>query len=219
LNDDPKLYGLVYFIGARTGGPVKIGFTADRNVAVRLTQLQTASPEELVVLGTVNGGPVVERAIHNFLGSHVVRGEWFERDAALALLDRLKDDSTLPAGAFARRLTLVTDRLLQDDEEEEPLEVQVARDLIWDVAHALRSRNTEKPLPFRAWLVSQRDRDDPVGDLAEDVSRDSSFPAVGNLADYLGYITDRGSRPEVTRTVLEAWIECDIAAHGLPYSE
>ena len=124
-------------------------------------------------------------------------------------------------GEFVERLTFVTDRLLreEEEEEEEPLEIQVVRDLIWDVAHELQSINTEKPLPFRSWLMSQKGRDDPIGDLAEDVSRDSCFPAVGNLADYLKYITARASNPAVTRAVLEAWIECDIAANRLPYSE
>jgi len=85
-----ELFGVVYFVGPKHTGPVKIGFTADQDVVSRLKQLQTGSHEELVVIGKIDGGPSVERAIHNFLSPHLVRGEWFDRQAALALLARFE---------------------------------------------------------------------------------------------------------------------------------
>ena len=55
------IYGVVYFVGAKSAGPVMIGFTSDRKVSSRLSQLQTGSHEELAVLGQVDASPAVER--------------------------------------------------------------------------------------------------------------------------------------------------------------
>ena len=45
-------------------------------------------------------------------------------------------------------------------------------------------------MSFRTWLRSQRDRDDPVGDLAQDFERDGetkgrAFRSVGGFIEYL----------------------------------
>ena len=41
---------------------------------------------------------------------------------------------------------------------------------------------------FVAWLLRQQDRDDPVGDFARDVQRDSSFPLMADVAGVSAYV-------------------------------
>lgn len=71
---------LIYVIGPE-GGPYKVGLTSD--IQRRLDALQTASPVDLQVHHTfevadVYEARVAERAAHERLASHRVRGEWFD---------------------------------------------------------------------------------------------------------------------------------------------
>lgn len=215
VKDSSEIYGVVYFIGARSVGPVKVGFTSDRTVSSRLSQLQTGSHEELVVLGRVDAGPAVERAIHSLLASHSVRGEWFERKAALAVCARLNDAGSHDHAGFVSRLARASDLYLACDVAADSLEFKVAADLVYDVARDLANVNTAGQLPFRSWLKSQAERDDPTGDLAKDFSGDPQFPWLGNLETYLSFIVGRGVRSAVTRALMEAWIECDMAISNI----
>ena len=60
--------------------------------------------------------------------------------------------------------------------------------------------------PFHRWLVAQKHRDDPVGDLASDAVRDKKFP-VGATArrDLEAYVSRHGDH--VVRAVRQAWRE------------
>lgn len=215
----PDPYGVVYFVGASVSGPVKIGFTTDRTVESRLANLQTGSHEEWVVLGQVDAGPTVERAIHSLLSSHSVRGEWFEREPALAVCSRLNDTASHYHSDFVSRLMRASDIFLVCDAANDSIEFKVARDLVFDAARDLSTVNTDKPLPFRSWLKNQADRDDSTGDLAKDFAGDNRFPPVGNLETYLSFIVDVGGHSAMTRTIVEAWIECDMAVSSLKYAE
>jgi hypothetical protein len=73
--DDPERVSRVYFMQARDGGPIKIGYSVD--VEARRALLQIGNPDELVVIATVPGGAREERAIHRVLERTRVRGEWF----------------------------------------------------------------------------------------------------------------------------------------------
>lgn len=85
--------GLVYAISTEApDGPVKLGFTTGTG-AERLSALQTGSPVLLVLLREVPAEPSAERALHRELRAHRLHGEWFERTAALAAIDRLRDDT------------------------------------------------------------------------------------------------------------------------------
>lgn len=216
LREEP--YGVVYFIGHGASGPVKIGFTADRDVSPRLRQLQTGTPEVLSILGVIPAYFSAERAIQAFLQPHSVRGEWFERESALVLLARLNRISTHHDSTFVRELRFLYVRnscAPADDEAGDTLAARVARDLLADIAEELAKVNTEYPLPFRAWLSAQKGRDHPTGDLASDMAQDKGFPVTGSLKDYLTYITARSSDSALTRTVIDAWIECDVAVANL----
>ena len=214
-----EVYGVVYFVGAQGAGPVKVGFTSDRTVLSRLSQLQTGTHEELVVLGRIEASPAVERAIHSLLASHSVRGEWFDREPALAIFTRLNDTTSHGRSEFVSRLAHASDIYLNCEAENDSLEFKVAADLVYDVARDLAYVNTENPLPFRSWLKNQAERDDPTGDLAKDFASDSQFPGLGNLETYLSFLVKRGVRSAVTRTMIEAWIECDLAISGIKYLE
>lgn len=215
-------FGVVYFIGPETDGPVKIGYTANRDAERRLAQLQTGSAEQYVVLGTVDAGPVVERAIHDLLAPHRQRGEWFERQAALAVLAHMKDQTPRPSTGERFWIAMTDARMSLDDIEQErtPQEALAARvisDLIHDKLGELVRLPISRPVPFRAWLLGRQEQDDPTGDLAKDVAQDPGFPALGTLEDYLRYITDKMSNSSVTRAVFDAWIECVVAIKGLQY--
>lgn len=212
-------YGVVYFVGAAESGPVKIGFTTDRTAASRLAQLQTASHEKLIVLGTVEAGPATERAIHKFLSAHLVRGEWFEREPTLVLFARLTDTSSLPHSSFSRRLMFSADSSLTSNRRDESLLLRVACDLVTDISRELSNVNTDEPLPFRSWLKFQVERNDSTGDLARDFSADCAFPDVGNLETYLEFIVSTNSRAALTRAVIDAWIECNVKISELRYVE
>lgn len=68
--------GHIYFIKrVGCGRYVKIGYTT--SIQKRLHTLQTASPEPLEILGAAPGTMKQERHIHEVLGKHHERGEWF----------------------------------------------------------------------------------------------------------------------------------------------
>ena len=57
---------------------------------------------------------------------------------------------------------------------------------------------------FTDWLLDQADRDDPIGDVARDASKDKSFPK-GSPDDVRGYLRHRSSA--ACREALEDAIE------------
>jgi len=69
----------VYFIQAKSGGPIKIGKAA--NVRRRLKALQSASPEKLKILGATR--VLSEPEVHRMFWKERIRGEWFEPSPAL----------------------------------------------------------------------------------------------------------------------------------------
>lgn len=214
-----ETYGVVYFLSHGTDGPVKIGFTGGRDPLPRIRQLQTGSPEELNLLGAVEAYASTEQAIHAFLNTHNVRGEWFDREPALRLMERLQNRSSTHDGDFVRDLNFVEvsrPRKITGDEDIELLEEQVARNLLDDITNQLHQVNTEQPLPFRIWVLAQAGRDDPIGDLANNAAKNTDFPVCGSLKQYLEYFSNVRN-PAITRTVIEAWIECDMAVSSLPF--
>lgn len=85
----------VYFIQSGDGGPIKIGYST--NVAVRLADLQTASPHDLTLLASLPGGPKLEKVIHRGFDEHRIKGEWFRpAEDLLTFIEEVR------IGAFAR---------------------------------------------------------------------------------------------------------------------
>jgi hypothetical protein len=73
------LEGCVYFIQSDHGGPIKIGFTGNREQ--RLKTLQLSSPYKLVVLGLIpNSTYETEKKLHEKFSEFRLHGEWFSPD-------------------------------------------------------------------------------------------------------------------------------------------
>lgn len=62
--------------------------------------------------------------------------------------------------------------------------------------------------PFAAWLATQTDRDDSIGDLARDAGNDSGFPRgqVG-LDGVLEHLRRMGANAVARTAAAEAWLE------------
>jgi hypothetical protein len=73
---DEKPQDMLYIIGPRDGGMVKIGISA--YVARRLQQHQSGSPVPLVILWQTPGGPELERWLHLAFAHRRAHGEWFD---------------------------------------------------------------------------------------------------------------------------------------------
>lgn len=77
--------GVVYFIHAPTVARVKIGFTSlHREIAGRLSSLQTGSPVPLVLLGCAEATREHERRAHRAWHEQHSHGEWFDCTPELA---------------------------------------------------------------------------------------------------------------------------------------
>lgn len=88
----PKVYRPCYIYFAQAGEFIKIGIAY--NVAERLRQLQIHSPEDVTLLGTINGDYGVEQEIHKRLASARHRGEWFRiTPLVLREIGRLRRES------------------------------------------------------------------------------------------------------------------------------
>jgi len=72
----------VYFLRCASTGLVKIG--TSRNVASRLSQIQSDSPGKIALVGLEPGGVERERALHAHFAADRERGEWFRESSALS---------------------------------------------------------------------------------------------------------------------------------------
>jgi hypothetical protein len=70
---------MIYFIQAKRH--VKIGYS--KKPEYRLAKMQTANPEKLKLLATMNGDARTEKGLHEALAKQRVRGEWFRYDGLL----------------------------------------------------------------------------------------------------------------------------------------
>lgn len=91
--DPPPFVGYVYLAGG-DAGPLKIGFSKDPYT--RVESFQCGNHQDLRVIAKRDGTQVDERETHERLKEHRVKGEWFDRWAAL-------DEFGLPLDEGARR--------------------------------------------------------------------------------------------------------------------
>jgi hypothetical protein len=91
--ESPPFVGYVYLAGG-DAGPLKIGFSKDPYT--RVESFQCGNHQELRVIAKREGTPADEREIHERLKQHRVKGEWFDRWAAL-------DEFNLPLDRTARQ--------------------------------------------------------------------------------------------------------------------
>jgi hypothetical protein len=67
--------GFIYFLQSSKSGYIKIGYSAD--VRSRFLNLQRSNPEELVLLGVMEGSLADEKLLHEVFGPWRWRGEWY----------------------------------------------------------------------------------------------------------------------------------------------
>lgn len=72
---------MIYFIGNRYDGPIKIG-TTKNNPSKRLSALQTGNPQKIELLACGEGDFTLEKQIHDSMKYARISGEWFSRTAA-----------------------------------------------------------------------------------------------------------------------------------------
>ena len=81
-----------------------------------------------------------------------------------------------------------------------------APNVLQQAAEAARAAREASRSPFHKWLEGQRDRNDPVGDLADDVFRDKDFPlSASTRRDVENYLSRYGDH--IIRAVRQAWRE------------
>jgi hypothetical protein len=87
--------GECYVYAIECADQVKIGKAMD--VSERFASLQTGSPFDLVLLGSVRGPKSLEREIHKWAAADRKRGEWFAKsERVMRLVDRIKAGKLAP---------------------------------------------------------------------------------------------------------------------------
>jgi hypothetical protein len=139
---------MIYFVQAKSGGPIKIGHAV--NVFQRLRELQVANPAPLHVIGVMDGDLEAEARVHATFANDRLRGEWFsESDALKAFITANGRSLTVKAKAshgFRAIIEAFPDRvvLVQQLRVLAPTEAKIA-DLAVNVWH---HRNS---IPAWAW--------------------------------------------------------------------
>jgi hypothetical protein len=83
------MQGWTYFIQAKEGGLIKIGYTS-KHPEIRLRDLQIGSPQELTILATIPGN--VETSLHRLFANWRQHGEWFQ--ACPELVSYIRNNSS-----------------------------------------------------------------------------------------------------------------------------
>lgn len=60
---------------------------------------------------------------------------------------------------------------------------------------------------FYQWLMTQRDRDDEIGDFAQDVASDPGFPSDGNLSQYRRHLQNKHAFSGAFKALTRAYQE------------
>jgi hypothetical protein len=76
---------VIYFTQDTLTKAIKIGYS--KNPKKRRSGLQSATPNPLVLLGSIHGGLDNERAYHDKFAQFRIQGEWFKEDILPAVLD------------------------------------------------------------------------------------------------------------------------------------
>lgn len=70
---------MIYFLRSGDSNFIKIGYCAGDPIT-RLKDMQTGNPQQLVLIGCMEGGRFDEKRLHGLFYEYHVRGEWFEHD-------------------------------------------------------------------------------------------------------------------------------------------
>lgn len=139
----------VYFVA--DVGRIKVGYS--RNVDQRIRDIGQYLERPLVVIGVIEGGLNVERAIHGKLSEHRLRGEWFRDNAEVRLcLDTIIRSGLAAAGILPG--PHVPLRTASAHEESGPVLPKLCR-LMWpdDATVELMALSGAPETVVRGWLT------------------------------------------------------------------
>jgi hypothetical protein len=124
---------MIYY-AQREDGPIKIGYgqNPDR-IRDRIRRFQTASPEQVVLLGAHPGGTSLERELHERFAALHISGEWFQAGPDLVAHIEAEVHPMDAAGS--------------DDDSLIHLGMQLRRGLISDIDAARGA------IPRQAWIA------------------------------------------------------------------
>jgi hypothetical protein len=88
---------MIYFVKDTVTQAVKIGYS--KNPKKRLAGLQTATPNALVLLGTIHGSLDSETAFHDKFAGYKLQGEWFRGDILPEVLAIIAREAAAPRPA------------------------------------------------------------------------------------------------------------------------
>lgn len=64
---------------------------------------------------------------------------------------------------------------------------------------------TEIPWTFKTWIANFKDVDLPIGDLAQDILKDSDFPEDDHFGTIHEHITSKAKHDAVIETFVTVW--------------
>lgn len=99
--------GVIYFLQAGEGGAIKIGYC--RDLAARMSSIQTHCPDKLIVLGVTGGSKETETAMHDRFSEFKRRGEWFDPAAEILEFTKLLPKELPTEPAERRRVLAMPD--------------------------------------------------------------------------------------------------------------
>lgn len=96
-------------------------------------------------------------------------------------------------------------------DEEAPSSMRRPADAVNFLAASAIAANTAHEASrsaFNRWIETQKDRNDPIGDLASDIWSDRTFPVDANTrAEVQRYMESRRAAPEALKALKGAWKE------------
>jgi uncharacterized protein YozE (UPF0346 family) len=96
----------------------------------------------------------------------------------------------------------------EEDESSKMRRPQDATNLLAASAVAANTAYEASRSPFHRWIEGQKDRNDPIGDLASDIWGDRKFPvAAKTRAEVQRYMERQGAVPGAVTALKEAWAE------------
>lgn len=101
---------MIYFIQSERG-PVKIGYTL--SLSKRLANLRCSSPEQLNVIGTIQGDKAVEKLLHQKFNHLKIEREWFRPEKDLLSFIKEHASSSITSDEEAPPLLPKLDRIFK----------------------------------------------------------------------------------------------------------
>lgn len=70
-------------------------------------------------------------------------------------------------------------------------------------------------MTFTDWLLTQKHRDDPVGDLARDAAQDPTWPKEETLDSHIDHMESRGACAGAIEALAQTWDKYEQVKKGV----